>query len=73
MDREEIDERMAENIWSRVLQPTSFEVWRQSESPARDLVWSLIWWPVSVQTRTAVEHNIWDQIRDDAGEQQAEE
>ena len=73
MDREEIDERMAENIWSRVLQPTNFEIWRQNQGLARDLVWSLIWWPVSVQTRTAVEHNIWDQIRDDAGEQQAEE
>ncbi len=66
------DELIADKIWSRVLNPANFEIWRQSESQTRDLVWSLTWGQIAGQTRTAVEHEVWDQIRDDADEQQAD-
>jgi len=68
-------ELVGEKIWSRVLYPTNFEIWRQSQRQVSDLVWSLIWGQVSAQTRTAVEHELWDQLRikDATDEQQAEE
>lgn len=66
------DELITDKLWDLVLNKTNFSVCRQSSRESRDLVWSLIWGQVGGQTRTAVEHEVWDQIRDDADEQQAD-